>query len=97
MTDRPDKPADSYPSSPWALMLVLVAVAIGVGFAVTEYWRRAALMFAGAMMLGAGLRLVLPRRLAGLLVVRRRSIDVTVMALIGIAITVAAFVVPPAK
>lgn len=97
MTDRPDKPADSYPSSPWALLVVLVAVGVGVGYAVMEHWRRAALMVAGAMMLGAALRLVLPRRMAGLLVVRRRSIDVTVMALVGIAITVSAFVVPPAR
>ena len=92
-----DKPAESYPSSPWALLVVLLAVVIGVVFAMLGYWRRAALMIAGALVLGAGLRLVLPRDLAGLLVVRRRWIDVTVMATIGVAITVAAFVVPPSR
>lgn len=94
--DRPDRPADSYPDSPWALGLVLLAVAVGVGYAVAGHWRRSALMFAGAMVLAAFLRLILPAKLAGLLVVRRRWIDVVVPLVVGIAITVVAFVVPPA-
>lgn len=93
----PDKPADSYPSSPWALLLVLAAVIVGIAFAWTGHWRRASLMIAGALLMGAGLRLVLPRRLAGLLVVRRRWIDVAVMAVIGAAIAVVAFIVPPSR
>lgn len=90
-----DKPADSYPSNPWPLLVVLAAVLIGVAYAATGHWRRAALMVAGALVMGAGLRLVLPPRTAGLLVVRRRWIDVAVMAVIGISIGLVAFVVPP--
>lgn len=52
-------------------------------------------MVAGALVMGAGLRLVLPCRWAGLLVVRQRWLDVLVMAFMGIAIAVVSFVVPP--
>ncbi|AQP45049.1 DUF3017 domain-containing protein [Tessaracoccus flavus] len=93
----PDKPADSYPDNPWPLLLVLAAVLVGVGYAGFGHWRRAALMIAGALALGAGLRAVLPPRLAGLLVVRRRWIDVAVMATFGVAIAVVSLVVPPSR
>lgn len=89
-----DKPAESYPSNPWPLLLVLAAVAVGVVFAATGHWRRAALMVAGALMLGGFLRAVLPRRVAGLLVVRRRWVDVAVMAAFGVATAIVALVVP---
>ena len=95
MPDRPDKPADSYPSNPWPLLVVLSAVSGGVAYAAFGHWRRGALMIGGALLLGALLRLALPRGTAGLLAVRRRWIDVTVMAAIGIGIIVVAFVVPP--
>lgn len=94
---KPDKPVDWYPSSPWALLVVLAAIVVGMIYAYFGHWRRAALMVAGALMLGAGLRLVLPREWAGLLVVRRRTLDVTTMSLMGIAIAVVAFVVPPTR
>lgn len=97
MPDRPDKPADSYPDNPWPLLAALAVLAVGVGYAAFGHWRRAALLVAGALMLGGVLRLLLPRQIAGLLVVRRRWIDVTVMLSIGIAITIVAFVVPPAR
>lgn len=93
----PDKPADSYPDNPWPLLVVLAAVLVGVGYAGFGHWRRAALMIAGALALGAGLRAVLPSRLAGLLVVRRRWIDVAVMGTFGVAIAVVSLVVPPAR
>ena len=32
MPDRPDKPADSYPSNPWPLLGVLAVVGVGVGY-----------------------------------------------------------------
>lgn len=96
MPDRPDKPAESYPGNPWPLLACLAVLGVGVGYAAFGHWRRAALMVAGALLLGAALRLLLPRQRAGLLVVRRRWIDVTVMASLGAAITIVASVVPPA-
>lgn len=97
MPDRPDKPADSYPSNPWPLLGVLAVVGVGVGYAALGHWRRAALMVAGALLMGAVLRLVLSTQMAGLLAVRRRWFDVLVMAVMGLAITVVALVVPPSS
>ena len=97
MPDRPDKPAESYPSSPWPLLGVLAVVGVGVGYAALGHWRRAALMVAGALLVGALLRLVLSTEMAGLLAVRRRWFDVLVMAVMGLAITVVALVVPPSS
>lgn len=97
MPDRPDKPADSYPSNRWPLLVVLSAVAVGAGYAAFGHWRRAALFIAGALLLGALLRLVLPRHVAGLLVLRRLWVDVVVMAGMGTAVAVLALVVPPSR
>ncbi|AQP51632.1 DUF3017 domain-containing protein [Tessaracoccus flavescens] len=94
MPDKPDRPADSYPSNPWPLIIVVAVVLAAVVFAALGFWRRSALLFAAALGLGAVLRLVLPRRIAGLLVVRRRWIDVTVMAVMAIATAAIAFIVP---
>lgn len=94
MPDKPDRPADSYPSNPWPLIIVVAVVIAAVMFAALGFWRRSALLFAAALGLGAVLRLVLPRRIAGLLVVRRRWIDVTVMAVMAIATAAIAFIVP---
>lgn len=95
MQARRDKPVDFYPSNPWPLLVVLAAVGVGAGYAVFGHWRRAALMVAGALLLAAVLRLVLPREMGGLLVVRRRWIDVTILAVLGIATAVVALAVPP--
>ncbi|WP_296140106.1 DUF3017 domain-containing protein [uncultured Tessaracoccus sp.] len=95
LPDKPDRPAESAPSNPWPLLGVLVLVLVAVVFGVMEHWRRASVMVAVAMATAGGLRLVLPRRVAGLLCVRRRAFDVVAYFGLAIAITVVAFVVPP--
>ena len=95
MPDRPDKPAESYPLNPWPLVAVVGVLLGGVVVALLGHWRAAAMIVAGSLLLGAALRLVLPRRMAGLLVIRRRWIDVTVMAVLAVATAVVASVVPP--
>lgn len=97
MQARRDKPVDFYPSNPWPLLVVLAAVAVGAGYAAFGHWLRASLMVAGALVLAGGLRLVLPRQLAGLLVVRRRWIDVTVLLTLGAAVAAIALAVPPSR
>lgn len=94
MADKPDKPADSYPSNPWPLLLVVAIVVVGTVLAGFGFWRRGSLLIAGALGIASLLRLVLPRRAAGLLVVRRRWIDVTVLAVMAVATAVVAGVVP---
>ena len=97
MPNKPDKPVEFYPTSPWPAAASLALMAAGVGFAIAGRWKRAALLFAASMALGAMLRLVLSREQAGLLVVRRRSIDVLVMTILAVGIAAVALVVPPMR
>ncbi|MBK7821697.1 MAG: DUF3017 domain-containing protein [Tessaracoccus sp.] len=97
MAAKPDKPVDWYPDSPWALSAALACVAVGTVFAVLGHWRRAAVMIAGGLLVAGVLRLVLSREAAGLLSVRSRWIDVTVLLGLGASVAVMAFLVPPAR
>ncbi|WP_052459802.1 DUF3017 domain-containing protein [Tessaracoccus massiliensis] len=90
-----DRPAESYPDSPWALLAALGVLGAGVACAAMGRWRMASMLIGASLLLGALLRLILPRIAAGLLVVRRRWIDVLVLALFGAAVVVLALVVPP--
>ncbi|MDO5676286.1 MAG: DUF3017 domain-containing protein [Propionibacteriaceae bacterium] len=90
-----DKPADSYPDSPWALALSLSILSVGVVLAMLGRWRMASVLIGGSLLVAAVLRLALPRRVSGLLVVRRRWIDVSVMTVLGVAVVALAFIVPP--
>ncbi len=76
-------------------MIADAVLLVGVVVTAIGHWRRGAVIIAGAVLVAAGARLVLPRRKAGLLVVRRRWVDVTLMSLLGVAIAVIALVVPP--
>ncbi len=95
MADRRDLPADEFPSNPWPLVVVLAVLAIALVFLGLGHWRRASLLIAGAAGLAALLRLVLRARVAGLLVVRRRWVDVVGLASMAVAIAALAFLVPP--
>lgn len=91
----PDKPAESYPLNPWPLVAVICVVLGAVVTALFGHWRLASMLIAAALLLGALLRLVLPRSVAGLLVIRRKWIDVAVMAVLGVATAAVAVIVPP--
>ena len=97
MADKRDLPAEEFPSNPWPLAVVLVALSGALVFLGLGRWRSASLMIAGAAGLAALLRLVLRARVAGLLVVRRRWIDVVGLASIAVAIAALAFLVPPLR
>jgi DUF3017 family protein len=78
----------------------LLALAIGVG-GLAWMWqgtiqrvRGGTLALAGAMLIGAFARLVLPEERAGVLASRRRFIDVVTMAALGIGLLVAGLVLP---
>jgi hypothetical protein len=76
------------------LALVVVTVTAGLVAVALNYWRTGLFLVAGALVLGALLRLVLPERRAGLLVVRSRALDVVALGLLGVGIGVLAAVVP---
>lgn len=76
------------------LLTVLTVVAAGLVLGVVERWRVGAVVLAAAVVLAGALRLLLPARRAGLLVVRSRRLDVTVLLVLGAALLVLASSVP---
>ena len=81
--------------SPWALTCVLAGVVAAIITTATGHWLGGSMIFAASVM-GAGLlRLVLPAHCAGLLVVRRRWVDVTILLGLGAVMMFVALLVPP--
>lgn len=63
---------------------VLAAAALGVAWAwLGDDWRLGVTWISGALLAAAGLRLVLPRRDAGMLAVRHRLVDVLLLGALG--------------
>ncbi|MBS4102027.1 DUF3017 domain-containing protein [Tsukamurella paurometabola] len=60
-----------------------------------EYWRRGLYVFGAGTGLGAVLRATLPERRQGLLRVRSRWFDATVLALAAVAILVVSYGISP--
>ncbi|MBJ7357329.1 DUF3017 domain-containing protein [Nocardioides sp.] len=99
MTDEPDLPAPEpedgpgdgdeeerrYPSTIGGAFYLVILAVCGAGIAIVASgdWRLGVRVLAVALMVAAGLRLVLPSRDAGMLAVRHRAIDVTVLAALG--------------
>ncbi len=75
-------------------LLVWLVVLVGMGLIATEYWRRGLTIVGAAAVLAGVLRLVLPARRAGWLVVRSRPIDVLCFGFLGVALAAAAIAVP---
>lgn len=76
--------------------LIAVIAVVTVGVLVAAFHRPQTGMYVAAAGLAAGaaLRLMLPEREAGLLVVRRRRVDVVVLASLAFALGVLAAVTP---
>ena len=80
----------------WPFALVCVAVLAGLAVVVLlDRFRRGTLVMAGAVLLGAWLRVLLPDEQLGLLRVRGRAFDVVTMLALGLGLSVVALVVPP--
>jgi hypothetical protein len=79
----------------WPLGLVLLCAATGFVVIAADHFRRGTAVFAAAVFLAALLRLILPARRAGLLVVRSRGVDVAVLAVLAFGLGMLAVVVPP--
>lgn len=74
--------------------LVWLVVLVGMVLIATEYWRRGLTVVGAAAVLAAVLRLLLPTRRAGWLVVRSRTIDVLCFGGLGVALAAVALAVP---
>jgi len=81
----------------WPIAVVLFGVVVALGLVSFDYFRRGAVVLAGSVLLAAFLRLLLPDREAGLLVVRSRRVDVAILGTLGILLAIFAFWVPPPR
>ena len=76
-------------------ILVLTATAVGIGITWrTNDWRLGIRVVAGALASASALRLVLPQRDAGMLAVRPRMVDVSIVGALAIALLVLAENIP---
>lgn len=78
-------------------LLVLAVVAAGLAAVSLSAWQTGLLVVGLGLLLGAGLRLVLPARSIGLLVVRSRAVDAAVLLALGFALVLLANTVPTAS
>lgn len=74
--------------------MVLALAALGLLLAAAVDWQVGAFVLALALLLGAGLRLALPARSAGWLVVRGRGVDAAVLLGLGFGLAVLANTIP---
>ena len=85
-----------YPSTIGGMfyLVVLAITGIGIGIVSTGNWRLGTRWVAGALIFAALLRLVLPRRDAGMLAVRHRVVDCVMLAGVGVALIFLAATIP---
>ena len=75
-------------------LLVLAVSAVGLVIVTQGSWRLGVKWIAAALVLAAVVRLVIPDNQAGMLAVRRRSLDVAILALAGVALWVLSTSIP---
>jgi hypothetical protein len=69
--------------APYLAVLAFLAGSIAFLLLQPGHWRRGVAAMAGALLLAAVLRLVLPEAAAGMLAVRRRWLDVAIYLVLG--------------
>jgi hypothetical protein len=79
----------------WPLLAVLGVCVAGLIVVLDNHFRRGTVLFAGGLVLAAGLRLVLPTPDVGSLAVRSRFTDVITLGALGLGVLLTALVVPP--
>jgi Protein of unknown function (DUF3017) len=81
----------------WSVTLVLLIAVVGLAVIGDQRFRSGSVILAGALLLAAWLRALLPERLVGLLRLRSRITDVLVLAVFGLGTAVLALAVPAAR
>lgn len=93
---RPPKTFAQQVLGQWPLAIVLAGVTTGLVIVATSHWRLGSTVIGAAITLGGLLRL-LPQQRVGLLAVRNKVLDSTVLLGVGIGIIALAFLIPPSS
>jgi hypothetical protein len=95
---RPPQPADRRPSTIGGAVYLAVTATTAVSIAVIALgpWRTGLTLMGGGLLAGAFARLVIPDEKAGMLKVRRKSLDVLLTTVLGVALVTLAVAVPDA-
>jgi hypothetical protein len=75
-------------------LLVVVGIVVSLGFAAIDRFRVCSAVLSLTLMGAAALRAVLPARLAGLLAVRSRGLDVAALLVLALGATLLTIIVP---
>ncbi len=78
----------------WPITLVLALVGLSLVLIATNHFRRGSVLLAASVILAFFLRMLLPGREAGFLVVRSRRVDVIVLGILGIGLGIFSLWVP---
>lgn len=84
-----------HPPREWPITLVLVVTAVALVVIAQGHFKRGSVLFAGAVLLAAAFRAVLPVATAGVLVVRGRLLDVLTAGVLGVTVLGLSLIVPP--
>jgi len=79
----------------WPIATVLSMIALSLIFIAVDRFRVGSVLLAFSVMYALALRVTLPDETAGLLVVRRRSVDVTVLSVLAVGLMILSLWVPP--
>lgn len=94
--EQREKPRDTTPD--WLAQvpyfLVLAAMSSGIVVVAAAYFKRGPALIAGALLLAAVFRLLLPKDRIGMLAVRRRWIDLLTLVTLAVLLIVLAWVAP---
>jgi Protein of unknown function (DUF3017) len=96
---QPESSAAARSLRQWPLLIVVIGVVAGlvVSFLGESAWRLGCLLIGASLGIGAVERIALPSRDAGLLQVRTKAFDVTLLAVGAVAIIALAIVVPEGR
>ena len=96
---RPETSAATRSLRQWPLLIVVIGVLAGlvVSLLGESTWRLGCLLIGASLGIGAVERIALPSRDAGLLQVRSKAFDVTVLAVTAAAIIALAIAVPEGR
>ena len=91
---RGDRERRAHPVGDWLFASCLVVSLGGVVVAAFGLWRQGVALCALGLLVTSWTRLVLPDAMAGMLRVRRKSVDVVGLTLLGAGLLVLAVIVP---